>query len=787
MDELFESPAPAFDKATAAKFVRAHYGINGTATLLVSERDQNFRIDAENGQKYLLKIANALEASEVIDYENAILQHLQSVSSKIPTPRLVKTKSGKGVGELRDTENSVHFARVLSWLDGVSLRSVETSAPLRRQLGATLAELGKNLRGFFHPAAGKTILWDITKAGCLADKLQFVEDPSLRKLCADFLTHFSEEILPRLKKLRAQVIYNDLNPSNILVSESDSREVTGIVDFGDTVHGPLICDVAVAAAYQIASGDDPLSGVLDFVSAYHAVVPLEQDEIEVLLDLIIARAVTTIVVTSWRASIHPDNKNYILRNTAAAAESVRSLAAIDRSVARRRLVQVCPLYLPDASIDASLTDRTQIISRREKLLGSAYRLFYEKPLHAIRGNGVWLYDASGRTYLDAYNNVPMVGHAHPEVVAALSRQAATLNTHTRYLHDNVLDYAERLLDLFPVELNRVMFGCTGSEANELALRIARAYTGNTGVIATKFAYHGNTIAMSQISPSYSSADDRADWVELIPPPDSFREGNRQSDVSVSSSIFLKNIDSAITRLAAKGVAPAALILDAGFTSDGMFLPPPGLLAAAAKRIRAAGGVYIADEVQAGFARFGDSLWGFERHEFVPEIVTLGKPMGNGHPLAATVIRGDLLDAFAAKARYFNTFGGNPVSAAVGLAVLNVFEREGLAENSQKTGRYLQQQLEELSETHSMIGNIRGSGLFAGVELVVDGDCNSKATDATKRVVNAMRENGVLISMIGPSANVLKIRPPLPFQKNHVDHLVDVLDRCLFTIEEQAAA
>jgi 4-aminobutyrate aminotransferase-like enzyme len=325
-----------------------------------------------------------------------------------------------------------------------------------------------------------------------------------------------------------------------------------------------------------------------------------------------------------------------------------------------------------------------------------------------------------------------------------------------------------LLTLPPTHLTPVLFGRTPTDATEPANRIARAYTGNRGVIATRYAYHGNTGVIAQLSPSYVAAEDREDWVELVAPPDTYRAGVD----------FLAEIDGAIERLASRGIRPAALLLDAAFTSDGMFPPSHGLLADSAKRVRAAGGIYIADEVQSGFARFGATLWGFQRDDVVPEIVTLGKPIGNGHPLSATVVNENVLDAFSSRTRYFNTFGGNPVSAAVGLAVLEVFQREKLAENSFATGDYLHSQLRMLAEKHRVIGDIRGCGLFAGVDLVQDRLTKEPATGTTKKVVNMMRERGVLISMIGPEANVLKIRPPLPFQRRHVDHLVQTLGTCL---------
>lgn len=771
MTDILGAPPPALNCAEAQALALEHYGIAGEAELLVSERDQNFAIKCADGTRYLLKIANAAEAVEVVEFENAALEHLLAVSPDLPVPRLIPSKAGSTMVRAQVSGGATHLVRMITWLDGKLLRAVKLTAPLSRQLGTALAHLGHGLRGFFHPAAGKSLLWNLTNFPQLRDKVRFVQDEALREICGRHIDRFSSSISPALTKLRAQIIHNDLNPSNVLVSE-DGR-VSGIIDFGDMVHAPLICDVAVAAAYQLRDDDDLLTTVLEFVSAYHRVTPLESDELELLFDLIFARVVTTVVVTSWRAAIYPENKTYILRNADSAARRLGRLFALNPARVADRFRLACPA-VPVSVTPSAIGDAEQLLARRGTLLGSAYRLFYERPVHIVRGEDVWLYDADGRAYLDAYNNVPLVGHCHPQVVAALAEQAATLNTHTRYLHDRVLQYAERLLGMFPAALNRVMFSCTGSEANELALRIARTVTGNMGVIVSRHAYHGNTTAFAQLSPSYVGPGVREDWVEVVPPPDQYRA----TPGTDPTEAFLAEIDGAIDRLAARGIRPAALLFDAGFTSDGMYLPPAGCLHQAAQRVRAAGGVYIADEVQAGFARFGNTLWGFEREELMPEIVTLGKPIGNGHPLAATVIRDDVLDLFSSKARYFNTFGGNPVSASVGLAVLEVFEREGLAANALATGSYLHQQLRELGQRHTMIGDVRGSGLFAGVELVVDRESKVPATEAATSVVNAMRDRGVLISMIGPHGNILKVRPPLPFQQSHVDQLVETLDRCL---------
>ena len=420
-------------------------------------------------------------------------------------------------------------------------------------------------------------------------------------------------------------------------------------------------------------------------------------------------------------------------------------------------------------------DSTAMIERRRNLLGSAYRLFYDQPVHIVRGEGVWLYDEGGNKYLDMYNNVPHVGHCHPHVVEAISKQLATLNTHTRYLHENVIELAERLTGKFSPGLDNVMFSCTGSEANELALRIARTVTGGTGLIVTDFAYHGNTKAIYEISTEDIPQDEVPDYVVTVPSPDPYRD-------ELGADDYRNHATAAIDTLRGRGIQPAAFIIDTIISSGGVVTPPAGYLKNAAAVVRDAGGLFIADEVQPGFARTGENFWGYEIDDFVPDIVTVGKPMGNGHPIAATITRSDLIDEFSTHSHYFNTFGGNPVSCAAGLAVLDIIEQEDLQQNALTTGQYLTDGLARLAEKYAAIGDIRGSGFFKAVELVSDRESRTPAKDLAVDVVNALRSHGVLSGAIGPHENILKLRPPMVFSQDNADFFLNVLDDVLGTTE-----
>jgi 4-aminobutyrate aminotransferase-like enzyme len=408
-------------------------------------------------------------------------------------------------------------------------------------------------------------------------------------------------------------------------------------------------------------------------------------------------------------------------------------------------------YFDPATLDHLDPTTRDLVERRIRALGSAYRLFYEEPVQFVRGSGTKLYTADGTEYLDAYNNVPSVGHAHPRVAAAIAKQAARLTTHTRYLDRALVDYAEDLLGEFPPHLGNVMFTCTGSEANDLALRISKAATGGTGVIVTENAYHGVTTEIAAISPSLGGLDSMESWVRVVPAP--------------GDGDFARDVQAAIDDLIASGIRPAALIVDTIFASDGVRPDVPDF-AEAVDSIRAAGGLFIADEVQPGFGRLGTAMWGFERHGLEPDLVTLGKPMGNGHPVAAVVARPSLVDAFGSHARYFNTFGGSSVSIAAAQATLDVVRDEDLAANALAMGDYL------LGELPSIDGVLeaRGTGLFIGVRV--------ENEDVALGAVNALKRRRILLGESGLHNDVLKIRPPLVFDRADADRLLDGLNEVL---------
>jgi len=412
-----------------------------------------------------------------------------------------------------------------------------------------------------------------------------------------------------------------------------------------------------------------------------------------------------------------------------------------------------------------------LLDRRRRLMGPNVPTFYRNPVHLVRGEGVWLWDTDGRKYLDCYNNVAHVGHCHPRVVAAISNQAATLNTHTRYLHEGVLDYIEALGAKFGHGLSQMIMVCTGSEANDVALRIAQEVTGKTGIIATDNTYHGNTLAVSQLSTRRPPIGGRRGNVRLVPAPDSLRPVG--GSVEGQAQAFAQAVSRAIVELEESGFGFSGMMFCPAFANEGLPALPKGFLDPALGVIRRARGLILCDEVQPGFGRLGSHWWGHERMGFAPDVVTVGKPMANGHPVAAVITRPDLMEVFREAFGYFNTFGGNPVSAAAAMATLRVIEDEGLVENAAQTGAYLLDRLRALR--HPLIAEVRGAGLFISIEFM-DGD--APATAFAGRLVEAMREAGVLLGSTGKHDNALKLRPPMPFSRENADLVVDLLSRAL---------
>ncbi|MFD1211637.1 aspartate aminotransferase family protein [Arthrobacter sp. GCM10027362] len=421
-----------------------------------------------------------------------------------------------------------------------------------------------------------------------------------------------------------------------------------------------------------------------------------------------------------------------------------------------------------STLDSLDPEMRAMVERRSRVLAPSYRLFYREPVEFVRGSGVRLFDSHGRSYLDVYNNVPAVGHANPRVTQAVCEQMSRLNTHTRYVTLPIIEYSERLIGLFPEEIGQVIYACTGSEAVDLALRIAKYETGRGGVIVTRHAYHGTTTEAATISPSLGPHRPTAGWVRYVDAPDTSVEG------ADAGRLFADRVRQTIDGLESDGTGFAAFIADSIFSSDGLQADPAGFLKPVVDVVHAAGGLYLADEVQPGFGRTGDAWWGFLRHGILPDLVILGKPMGNGMPISAVVGRPEVLERFGNDMRYFNTFGGNSVCIAAANAVLDVIEDGNLLENIRRLGGLLGTGLRGIARDYPMLSEVRGCGLFYGVDVVTGPGSQAADKDGAERIVNALRQRRVLISSSGREDNVLKIRPPLVFSDADLEEFLGSL-------------
>jgi len=760
-----ESTPPAFSEAAAGQILRECFDVEPSSLKpLAGERDQNFRVDTAGGQRFLFKISNPADDEPVLAMQAAALRHIEQVDPGLPVMRALPTAAGKPWADVPGPDSRTYPARLFTFLPGRVTVNTALNPAAFWSHGQTTARLGRALRGFFHPAADYGILWDITRLPELRPLLPHVSDGPRRAQLDRILDRFEARIAPALPGLRAQVIHADMSLDNVLFG--DDLRVSGIVDFGDMTHAPLVCDLAVAVADVLHGRDDAIAMADALIGGYVSVTPLEDEEAGLLADLVAARLATEITITAWRCGTYPDNAAYAAAGEPGARAFLDAMEAMGMDAVTRRFREACHRLPYRRSATSDLLER-----RRRALPRSP--LFYSHPVHLVRGEGVWLFDPDDRRYLDCYNNVPVVGHSHPRVVQAVTQQQRLLATHSRYLHEAIVELAERLQATLPPELDAVMVVNSGSEANDLAWRIARAATGRAGAVVTAYAYHGLTEATHALSPEEWASGELPAHVATIPAPDGYRGPYRRGDDGWVQR-YAAHIDDAARALGDRGLA--AIYLDPGFTADGILSPPPSYLQEAARRAQALGGLVVADEVQAGHGRSGTHLWSFQASGITPDMVVMGKPMGNGFPVAAVVVKSQLLEAIPEEVELFSTFGGNPVACAAALAVLAVIDDEDLVSNAGQVGAYLRQGLLTLAERHPLIGDVRGQGLLLGVELI--DEAGGPAAGYAHQVTEAMRERGILLSATGPAGNVLKIRPPLVFRPEHADLVVQALDEVL---------
>ena len=1006
---------PSLTKVQALDLLGSHFGLVGDVDSLPSWRDQNFRVVTDGGDRFVLKIANADEPMALLDLQTDALAFLADRDIGIDLPKTVPTMAGDRGVAAPGRNGATHWVRLLTYVHGEVLGGIRPRTPaLLESFGEAIGRLDTELATFDHQAAVRPdFLWDLTRAReVMAEGLSSVVGKERRARVEAVAREFESVVAPLLPKVPRSVIHNDANDYNVLVGPPTpgGRRVVGLLDFGDVLKGPTVCDLAIAAAYALMGAPDPISAMISVVRRYDRHRPLTEEEIEILFPLVQARLGVSVSISA-KGSEGDSEDGYFTISEAPAWEALTSLASVHPRVARNLFRDACGLepcprhqavtgwiashrehlgpVVREALDDALVFDlsassseiedldrvldpatfNVQLVRRLEDqgskvgvgrygeprvwhasdsygqaagefperrtvhtaidvflpagsdvlaplsgcvhslknnserldygptiilehapedgptfwtlyghlaaesleglevglsvaggqeiarlgdfpengdwpphlhfqlitdLLdsegnfpgvalpsqqnvwlsmspdpgvmlalpeGSAYAppqpveavrdlrrahvsaslsLSYAEPLHIVRGWKQHLIDAQGQAYLDCVNNVCHVGHCHPRVVEAAERQMGVLNTNTRYLHELIGLYCARLTATLPDPLSVCFLVNSGSEANELALRLARAHTKRDDFIVVGGAYHGNTGATVAVSPykfEGPGGEAAAPHIHSVAMPDDYRGRFRRPDPDRGKR-YAELLVEAAAEAHRRSFGPAAFICESLLSCGGQIELPPGYLEVAYSLVREDGGVCICDEVQVGFGRVGSHFWGFETQGVVPDIVTMGKPIGNGHPLGAVVTTPEIAKSFANGMEYFNTFGGNPVSCAVGLAVLDVIEQEGLQERAHRVGSHLSHGLRTLMERHPAVGDVRGLGLFLGIEIVSDRAGPTPHAGVATYVVERMKDHGVLLSTDGPDHNVIKIKPPLVFAEGDADRVVEVLDRVL---------
>ena len=771
------SSVPQYTPEEVIRVLQKHYGMKAQVKALYSYDDQNFHVRDAPGAEFVFKISHSSEQRAFLEAQHQVLEILNRGNLAGSVPQVVPDASGNAIFAMPEKGAHRHWARMLTYLPGGILgKHSPHSERLRRQWGRLLGKIDRALDDFFHPALQHYLEWDLQHALDLRRDTGYIRDPRRRTLVEYFLLQFETEVLPQLPGLRRSVIHNDANDYNLLTGNSadGSTHISGIIDFGDIVFSCTVCEAAIAAAYALLDQPDPLAAAAELVGGYHSAAPLQEAELDLLFYLICARLCISVIISSRQLALRPDN-DYIAISQRPAWRALEKLLPLNPLQAAAAFRNAC-----DFPERPGQPMHRELLSARRRYIGKSLSISYRQPLNIVRGAMQYLFEAGGDTYLDCVNNVCHVGHCHPRVVRAAQQQMARLNTNTRYLHDYLTEYARQLTATLPESLEVCFFTNSGTEANDLALRLARSYTGQQDVIVLEGAYHGHSTAVIEISPykfDGPGGEGARPHIHKAPMPDPYR-GRYRAPGPALGETYAADVEKLIGQLQWQERAPAAFFCEPLLSCGGQIVLPDGYLAAAFAHVRQAGGLCVVDEVQVGFGRIGSHFWAFQHQGVVPDILTLGKPIGNGHPLAAVITTRAIADTFANGMEYFNTFGGNPVSCAVGLAVLETIREEHLQENAREVGAYFLERLQHLQQRHPAIGDVRGLGLFLGIELVKDPGKRTPDGALASRIVENMKQRGILLSTDGPDHNVIKIKPPLVFSRENVAQVCEILDKAI---------
>jgi 4-aminobutyrate aminotransferase-like enzyme len=734
--------------------------INPKIKKLVGYDSDNYLVKSNSG-KFMWKVCpNEKNKIDFAKAENEVLLHLQkNENNKFPAP--IKNNSDGFLTSFK-VENSAKTARLLTFLEGDFLGDAEHSLELFESFGTFLAEMDLNLKDFQnYVITARQNKWDLQHFLLNEKYVPYITNPADRKIVEYFFLQYKQNVLPLLPSLRKQIIHGDANDWNVL---TQNGMVSGLIDFGDLCFSHLMNELAIAISYAIMGKKNPVDWAVPIISSYHKILPLEENEIDILYWLVAARLCTSVCNSAYEKIENPQNK-YTQISEKPAWNLLKKWIAINPVFARNEFRKAADFEIPmEKTVEEKTAERFQFVS-------PIFSISYKAPIYMESAAFQYMFDKYGTSYLDAYNNIPHVGHSHPKVVEAGQKQMAKLNTNTRYLYDSLNEYSASLLKKFLAPLNKVFFVNSGSAATDLALRLARNFTRKNVVAIVEHGYHGNTQAGIEISHykfGGKGGKGISENIICLPIPDVYH-----------GEFSLENAGSSYAQNAIHQMRPfegkiAAFIAEPIVGCGGQVPLAKGYLKEIYADIRTQGGVCISDEVQTGFGRLGKVFWGFEQHGVVPDMVIIGKPMGNGHPMGAVVCTDEIAEAFNNGMEFFSSFGGNPVSCAIGQAVLEVIEEEQLKQNAKQVGDYYLQELTKLQQKHECIGDVRGSGLFIGFEFVKNRLTLEPDTKLAQKVKNELRENFVLVSTDGPFDNVIKSKPPLCFTKENVDEVIGKL-------------
>lgn len=753
-----------------AHLLKIQYDIaDATISSLEGYANANYKVELPDGQRFVLKEHKAEEGlSALFIAEGNILSKL---SGQFPDRFQEPILARDGNYLVKDGVDGASLYRMLRWVDGSFYYSTGHTPELFRSVGEQIAKMNIILQGESYPIIeARRIQWDLQYLTDLEGSIKLIRDPLLRKKVHYFMLQYKLHVLPQLSKLRRSVIHNDLNDWNLLVKEN---ALSGIIDFGDIVYAPVIQELAVHLTYALIDKEEPLQWASYVLESYHKALPLTSQELDLLYHMIAGRMCLSLISSAQAKIDDPDN-DYLSVSEEQIVRLINRWLEINPDRASNVFRSACGM--PDLSVE----NIEESLNRRFTHISKAQSVSYSNPIKMNRAAFQYMYDEYGNTFLDAYNNIPHVGHSHPKIVEGGIKQMSRLNTNTRYIYNQLADYSEKLLAKFPAPLNKVFFVNSGSAASDLAIRMAQTFADSQNIMVMEHGYHGHTrsgIDISHYKFGRAGGRGQADYILKTEIPDTYRgkytrdDGTAGKQYARDAAMALDDFKHPIAAFIAEPIVGCA----------GQVPLAKDYLKHVYPVIRQQGGVCISDEVQTGFGRLGSVFWGFELQEVIPDIVVLGKPMGNGHPMAAVVTTDEIANSFDNGMEFFSSFGGNPVSCAIGQAVLEVIEEEDLQKNALVTGSYFIHQLNKLKTKYECIGDVRGNGLFLGIEFVKDRETKAHDTDLANTIKNRMREKLILVSTDGPRDNIIKMKPPLCFNHSNVDTVIRHLDRILSSI------